>query len=456
MCHPDCLCLAYATGSVCKLVRQSSKYRRYLSRESAARQTLIIAGASLLSQSLVVLITPLLTRTYDPQEFAFFAVYTAVSLIFGPAIVLRMDIALGLPQDKRDGTAVAWLGLIAAFFLSGALMLAGFLYGPEIGAILHSPTFGHLHWLVVLGTLVLALDQISLGWMIRHKRYAAVARRSLFSGVAQASTQLLFGYLDVANGLVIGLLIGRLAAVGGVLGKDGLLRQPVPRLRELRTSAGRYRRFMYVSSWSTLINGVGIQAPVLVISACYGKLGVAELGLAIRVLSAPLAIVGMAVGRVFQGHISESVRLERPDIVKRLRRTAILLAILGATPATILITVGPALFSAIFGEQWRGAGQLAAALAIGLYAQFIVSPISQVPTLLERQGLQIAWDIMRMFGTIAVPLAVFYAGASIVVATAALGVTFAVLYASFYLMSDRLAFVADRRFGELKSSAASE
>ena len=415
-------------------------------KESAARQTLLIAGASLLGQSLVVLITPLLTRTYGAEDFAFFALYVAVSLIFGPAIVLRMDIALSLPRDDREGAAAAWLGIIAATLLCGALMLTGFLCGDAIGGVLHSPTFGNLYWLVFLGTFVLALDQISLGWMIRHKRYASVARRSLYSGVAQASTQLLFGYLDVPNGLVFGLLIGRLAALGGVFGKDGLLRQPIPRVREIRRTASRYRRFMYLSSWSTLINGVGIQAPVLVISACYGKLGVAELGLAIRVLSAPLAIVGMAVGRVFQGQVSESIRLGRPDIAQRLRRTAILLAILGTAPTIVLMTLGPDLFSTIFGEQWRGAGQLAAALAIGLYGQLIVSPISQVPTLLERQGLQIGWDLMRMFGTILVPLIMFYAGASIVVATTALGITFAVLYASFYVLSDLLASGADQRF----------
>lgn len=404
----------------------------------------MIAGGSILGQGAVVLVTPLLTRTYGTAEFAILAIYTSITLILGPTIVLRMDGALGLPRREIEATAVAWLGIVSAFVLTLLIAAAGLAFGDSIGRTLRTDDFRDMVWLIALGVFTLALDQISLGWMMRKQRYAAIARRNLASGLTIASAQVLFGYLEVPYGLIFGLVLGRAVAIAGMFGREGLIRNPLPQGGAMRQAASRYRRFIYVSSWSTLINGIGVQAPILVISACYGGSAVAALGLAIRVLAAPLAIVGLAVSRVFQGQVSDSIRVGRSDLSSQFRRTAVLLAVLGAVPAVVLAGFGPALFAVVFGSEWRLAGTLAALLAVGLYAQFIVSPLASLPTLLEHQFLQIAWDVVRMLATIILPLAAYWNGADLQVATLVLGLTFAVMYGSFYLMSDRLAVKHDR------------
>jgi O-antigen/teichoic acid export membrane protein len=102
----------------------------------------------------------------------------------------------------------------------------------------------------------------------------------------------------------------------------------------------------------------------------------------------------------------------------------------------------------VFGNDWRLAGTLAALLAIGLYAQFVVSPLATIPTLLEHQALQIRWDAIRMVTTIALPLMSYRCGASLEVTTLVLGGAFAFMYGSFFVLSDRLASAGDRRLRE--------
>jgi O-antigen/teichoic acid export membrane protein len=61
------------------------------------------------------------------------------------------------------------------------------------------------------------------------------------------------------------------------------------------------------------------------------------------------------------------------------------LAKIAMPPTLILIISGPELFSLVFGEQWRNAGEFARWMAPWLYMVFITSPLSTLFSVLEKQ-----------------------------------------------------------------------
>src|SRR5690606_9700163 len=85
----------------------------------------------------------------------------------------------------------------------------------------------------------------------------------------------------------------------------------------------------------------------------------------------------------------------------------------------------------VFGEDWRDAGELAKVVVVVCIFQLAISPISRALALLERQGLQMAWDIGRavaVVSAITVPAALGAdLGRTLAVMTAAQCVSYVIM-----------------------------
>jgi O-antigen/teichoic acid export membrane protein len=73
---------------------------------------------------------------------------------------------------------------------------------------------------------------------------------------------------------------------------------------------------------------------------------------------------------------------------------------LTAIPAIMLLA--PIGVAVIFGEKWRDAGVYLQLLAPMMMAQFVVSPLSQTVFIINRQDIQLAWDVVRFITVVAV------------------------------------------------------
>jgi O-antigen/teichoic acid export membrane protein len=137
--------------------------------------------------------------------------------------------------------------------------------------------------------------------------------------------------------------------------------------------------------------------------AFFGKEIVGSFSLAQRLVTLPMVLVGSAVGQVFLAEAAELVR-DRPAEVPAFFRHVTRKMVVPALGLLCLGAVCPIAFPIVFGPQWKTAGLYAAILSISCGAQLIVSPISTIPTLMQRQDVQFALDALRM---VAVVLAVW-------------------------------------------------
>ena len=81
------------------------------------------------------------------------------------------------------------------------------------------------------------------------------------------------------------------------------------------------------------------------------------------------------------------------------RQVMLILALLALPLVLVLLVYGPALFAWAFGESWRGAGELARALAPYIGMHFIASPLAVVTLAWRAQGwaLRVALGGQLMF-----------------------------------------------------------
>jgi O-antigen/teichoic acid export membrane protein len=403
-----------------------------------------IVSGSIAGQALVLLAYPLLTRLYDPGDFGLLTVFSSVVSIVAVASTGSLQAAIPIPTENRDAAAVAWAGLMFVAVAGLVTAVVGLVAAEPVAAVLGVPQLAGYWYVVPLTVLAMGAYLVMSTWMIRDRSYGALGRRNMLQGVGQVGTQLGLGVLGVRPlGLLLGLGVGRTAALGGLLSARGLLSQPRPSLPDLRAVIRRYRRFPLLAMPSDVVNSAGLEIPMLLVAALYGDARAGLLGLTVRVISAPATVIGQAVHQVFAGESSAAMRESTGALGRTVRVQVRRLLLVGAVPAAVLLVGGPTLFGLVFGAEWTEAGTYARLLAPAYLAQFAVVPVSATLFLLERQGQELSWVIVRLLLTAGFPLACGLTGRPVGVAVAGLAAGHIVSYLILYLLCVRAADQAD-------------
>jgi O-antigen/teichoic acid export membrane protein len=344
----------------------------------------MLVGGTASAQILLVLVSPILTRLYSPQDFGLLAVYASLLALINVVSSLRYGLAIPLPEYAEDAAHVVILCLILIVFsglLTGVLIL---LFGDSIAKKLGVPILSDHLWLLPLGVLFAGAYTVFNYWGVRTKRFASIAATKLWQGIVTIVVQLTFYKLGS-----IALLVGQVAGHG-----MGTTRLAAPAIatgefkrvtwRGVLSAASRYRRFPIYSTWEGFGSKAGVELPPILFASLFGPGAAGLYALSNRVLQLPVSLVGTAVGQVFFAEAAEARRTGKiGSLVDKMHN---ILAHIGMGPSLILIVVAPDLFTVVFGADWREAGEFARWMTPWLYLVFVSSPLSTLFAVFEKQN----------------------------------------------------------------------
>ena len=360
----------------------------------------MLAGGTALGQTITVLASPVLTRLYTPEDFGVLAVYSSILGILSVIASFRYELAIPLPEKDEDAAALVTLSLGIVMVMSLLTGLGVWLLGERIVLWTNSPNFQPYLWLLFIGVGMVGTYNVFNYWAVRKQAFTQIARTKFNQGVGLAVTQIGLGVLTSGPfGLLIGRIVGQAAGVTSLLllyKKEKHVRKAVC-FRKMRNVAARYRRFPLFSSGAAILNALGLQIPMLLLSAFYGSQVVGQFGLVQRVFGIPLTLIGTSVSQVYLSRAAMEARTDAQRLKRLFGSVAKRLTFYGLLPVIILITAGPSLFALIFGEQWREAGIYARLMAIMFLGAFVTVPLSYTFSVLERQDLSIVWNASRLF-----------------------------------------------------------
>ena len=165
------------------------------------RATLTLLAGGALAQALPLLLGPLLTRLYTPDEFGAFHLFAAVATNLGVVACGRYEFALPLARDAGEAAVLWRLALRLAAGLGVLAGLGGIGWALQAGA----------GWALWLGPAVAVGGLLSLAtmWATRHERFRALALARMLQYGGAALAQALAGVL---HGGVAGLVIAPVLA----------------------------------------------------------------------------------------------------------------------------------------------------------------------------------------------------------------------------------------------------
>lgn len=359
----------------------------------------MLAGGAAAGQALSLVAAPVLTRLYSPEEFGALAVFASLLTIGSQIACLRYEMAIPLAPREQDGIDLLWLALLLAGISGAVTGVAVYGGGEWLVRSTSTPALVPYLWLFPLGLVGIGTYLSLSYWAVRQKAFPRIARTRLTQSVGQNATQLALGVAGAGPfGLLAGHVIGSVAgsaslAVGAVRGAGPQILRPS--WHGIRRMAARYRRFPLLAGPAALLNTAGIRITPLLLAATYGPEVVGLLAVAERMTTTPVRLVSGAVAQVYLGEAAANAA--RPEVLRRLMRaTTVRLALIGFLPALALAAGGSYVFALVFGEEWRQAGVFVQILALPIFLDFVVSPVSQFFSILERQDLSLVWSGARV------------------------------------------------------------
>jgi len=353
------------------------------------RSVSILVGGSAVAQLLSLLMLPIVTRLYTPADFSTLAVYSALLTILTAVACLRLEIAIPLPENDSDAVNLLAIALGASLIFSIVIGLIVIIFPEIIAEFLRQPMLAKYLWLLPIGICVTAFYNALQFWTTRKKEFSRIARTRMEQAVGGSMTQIGLGWLGATPlGLLLGQIVSSAAGVFG-LGQRALIndRENIHSIswQEMKRVLKRYERFPKISIIESLANNAAIQVPVVLIAAMAIGPEAGYLALAMRVMQAPLGLIGGAISQVYLSRAPEKHRENRlgeftASILGGLTKT-------GVGPLIFAGFVAPDVFGLVFGEDWRRAGELVAWMTPWLIFQFLSSPVSMALHVTGQQGV---------------------------------------------------------------------
>ena len=378
--------------------------RRLIPQSAYARNVLTLMTGTTLAQAIPIAISPLLTRLYSPEEFGRFSVYMAVVAIASVLVTGRYELAILLPRQDRDALHIAALAMVLSAAISAVLLLVVLFFAQPIAALLGDAALAPWLYWVPASTLLLGLYQSLNYWSNRKAQYRRLAiSRTALSGVG-ALAQLGGGYagagaIGLVSGQVTGQTLATVVLARLIWREDSKLIKAIDgkRIAALARRHVDFPKFMILGQLANTASG---SMPIFLLAAFFGTSIAGFYSLAERVILAPMSLIGGAIGDVYR---SEAARFYNANgnCIELFGKTFIKLVFISSLIATPVIFMGPSIFSLIFGEKWREAGEVASILGIMIFFQGISSPMSQTILLAKMQVFDLAWQVLRLLLSVA-------------------------------------------------------
>ncbi|MET4694688.1 oligosaccharide flippase family protein [Endozoicomonas lisbonensis] len=355
------------------------------------KNVLTLMGGTVAAQAIPVLISPLLTRLYSPEQFGMWALYMSITLVFGVVANGRYELAIMLPESKIKANDLFWLSCFISIILALMVCVLLIVFKDIITGFISKPILFYWLYYLPVSILLIGFWQALSNYHNRKKNYKIMAKGRFVQAITNAVVALSFGIYDIEYGLIASVILSQLAIVVVLLYRAKLSRPSS--IIGMKDVAVRYKSFPKYDVWSALLNTLSVQLPVLLLSLYFNSILVGQYALAHRVLNLPISVMGAAVAQVF---FQKAARLKNDKLLfsNLIINTYLKLLITGAACMSIITFYGESIFSMAFGGDWQKSGEFARYLSVWLLFVFSASPISNLYTILEKQKYGLAVNVI--------------------------------------------------------------
>jgi O-antigen/teichoic acid export membrane protein len=357
---------------------------------------LVLTTGTVLAQAIGYLISPILTRIYSTEEMGDIGVYLRAVGFIAALGTVRYEMALPLPKNDSHSFLLYKVSIKISLYILLACSILGVLY------LLSQPFSWYQFGFVVftlLGSMMMIFINLGTNWAIRKKQFRVISISKMINAFTSNGLRWIFGLIGMGSfGLILATFLGFLFSCFSFLKDFKLLRSFYKRNHSPSKTAvllKEYKQFPLVSLPHVLMDlGRDLLIAALIIYF-FSKDIFGSFNHSYTILRLPLMVIGTSIGQVFYNRCSEIVN-EGKSIYPLIKKTMLILIALSIVPFGLIFIFGEPLFGFVFSDTWRESGYFSEIMTPWLMMNFIISPVSSIPMILNRQK---EYFIIGLIGT---------------------------------------------------------
>ena len=337
-----------------------------------------LLSSNVVAQLIAILIVPILTRIYTPEQFGFFALLTSLSSILIIFSCFGYEKALVICQNKLERQIIVnfcFRVLLMNFILISVILIFFSFFNKKI---FFDNQLSYFFFLVPILVFTGSLRNIYFNMANSQGRVDAISLSIINGSLINNLLALPLGFLNTF-GLIVSKIVSEIISLI-ILAYSGNKEKKIFssfEFKDYKFLIVKFKKYPFLSMPSNVLNEYIKQIPILFLSTLQSAASAGVYSLSDRVITKPLSIVGQAVSVPFKRKATIEFN-SKGSCRHILVQTFLFLIGIGILPFILLYFFAPALFEFIFGSEWKLAGVYVQILVPMFFMQFISSPLSFV------------------------------------------------------------------------------
>lgn len=357
----------------------------------------VLAGGTAFSQALLFLATPLITRLYEPADFGVWSLIKSLGSIVAVVASWRYELSIVLPKQDKDAANLFAGSVAISIAMSGLLCSIVSLFGTQIAQLLSTQEILPWLWVLPLTLLLTGIYQSSNYWSTRKTHFKRLAISRIVQSIAIVGIQLGLAFTigASASGLILGMVIGQIAATGAlaiqIWREDGGFLIESWDWQSIKDGICQHKNFpLYVAPYSFI--GNLSQQMILLLLGVFTTTQIAGLyGFANVIVLMPIGLISAALNQVF--FIKASGHLESGNLGEFVTKVLTSLVVVTTPLFCFFIFNAEWLFTNIFGNKWAGASTYGVWLGLSSFILLYTSWLDRIYDVLGKQQILLLMDI---------------------------------------------------------------
>ncbi len=342
---------------MCTFADTMSKFR-FLIHSAGVRNFAKLLSANVVAQAIGLLVYPLLTRLYAPDDFGLLNLFLSIGGILALLATAEYQYAIVLPRDGRKARAILQCGGLITFCVVGIVLLS-VPFSRPIAILFNAPDLAKWYWLMPVYILVSACWVLLNYYYTRHRYFGAISRYQMSQSVLNAGAKIGCGYAGFLHGgllcsTVLSPLVALVVSIAGAW-KRGLCEVLHIDKKVCREVAREYANFPKYSLPRALVNNLSNSLPSLLLTPFFGLANLGFWGMALTLAFRPINMIEQSLYQVLYQHIAAKVN--RREAIRPILRRFSFYAMGITIPCFVaLYFVLPWLTQWLLGSEWEITG----------------------------------------------------------------------------------------------------
>lgn len=378
-------------------MKLTGSIRSIFSRSDFLKNIVVLLTGSSVALLIPILIMPVLTRMFTPEDFGIWGTFFAIVGIFSVIANGRYELALLLPSTDRKAFNLFVGSILIAVVLSIILTIPVAVAGNEISDALDAPDLMPWLWFLPLAVFTNGIIQACNYWHNRHKKFNILSMGRVVQSSSTAALNLGFGAAAYFSGaMIVASIVGQI-----LLGAYYLFRMNLRRLirlvsmPQIKRELHEYRQYPVKSGLGIFLNILKEQAPIFLLGFYFDLIIVGFYSLIVRMFNTPLSLVAGSVGQVYYQKAVEMKNNGR-SVFSLYRKTTLRLLLGLVLPVIVVMIWGDDVFGPLFGQEWTDAGDILVIFTLYYAVRFVVSSQSSLLLVFSKLNIEVLFNSVAL------------------------------------------------------------